>query len=82
MKKFIEAVGLIILLQGVGGLIHEWTGWLRLWTLAQHIGFFGDRALFVSIVLIVTGFAIMIAPDAVGEKQDRGGEKRGGAGEK
>lgn len=68
MKKFIEAAGFIILLQGVGGLIHEWTGWLRLWTLAQHIEFFGDRALFVSIVLIVTGFAVMIAPDAAGKK--------------
>ncbi|MFD3885486.1 hypothetical protein [Streptomyces microflavus] len=68
MKKFIEAAGCIIMLQGVGGLVHEWTGWLRLWTLAQHIEFFGDRALFVSIVLIVTGFAVMIAPDAVGKK--------------
>ncbi|MCX4656140.1 hypothetical protein OG249_30105 [Streptomyces microflavus] len=68
MKKFIEAAGFIIMLQGVGGLVHEWTGWLRLWTLAQHIEFFGDRALFVSIVLIVTGFAVMIAPDAVGKR--------------
>ncbi|MFD3410444.1 hypothetical protein [Streptomyces cyaneofuscatus] len=68
MKRFIEAVGFIILLQGLGGLVHEWTGWLRLWTPAQHIDFFGDRALFVSIVLIVTGFAIMIAPDAVTKK--------------
>ncbi|MEE1731348.1 hypothetical protein ACIPM5_14180 [Streptomyces microflavus] len=68
MKKFIEAAGFIIMLQGVGGLVHEWTGWLRLWTLAQHIEFFGDHALFVSIVLIVTGFAVMIAPDAVGKK--------------
>ncbi|MER6636675.1 hypothetical protein ACFXAY_05780 [Streptomyces microflavus] len=68
MKKFIEAAGFIIMLQGVGGLVHEWTGWLRLWTLAQHIEFFGDRTLFVSIVLIVTGFAVMIAPDAVGKK--------------
>lgn len=30
--------------------------------------FFGDRALFVSVVPIVTGFAIMIAPDAVRKK--------------
>ncbi|POG47878.1 hypothetical protein BV881_09135 [Streptomyces sp. ZL-24] len=68
MKKLIEAVGLIILLQGIGGLVYEWTGWLRLWTLARHMAFFGDRALFVSIVLIVAGFAIMIAPDAVRKK--------------
>ncbi|AXI74828.1 hypothetical protein ACFWGE_09215 [Streptomyces bacillaris] len=68
MKKLIEAVGFIILLQGIGGLVYEWTGWLRLWTPARHMDFFGDRALFVSIVLIVTGFAIMIAPDAVRKK--------------
>ncbi|MGW3438992.1 hypothetical protein ACWDB3_17600 [Streptomyces bacillaris] len=68
MKKLIEAVGLIILLQGVGGLVHEWTGRLRLWTLARHMDLFGDRALFVSVVLIVTGFAIMIAPGAVRKK--------------
>ncbi|MEU3264234.1 hypothetical protein [Streptomyces bacillaris] len=68
MKKLIEAVGLIILLQGIGGLVYEWTGWLRLWTPARHMDFFGDRALFVSIVLTVAGFAIMIAPDAVRKK--------------
>ncbi|WP_411081315.1 hypothetical protein [Streptomyces sp. cmx-18-6] len=65
MKKFIETVGLIIFLQGLGGLVYEWTGWLRPWTLARHIDFFGDRALFVSIVLVVTGIAVMVAPDTL-----------------
>ncbi|MFE8916777.1 hypothetical protein [Streptomyces globisporus] len=65
MKKIVETIGFLVFVQGVGGLLYEWTGWFRLWTLVRHVGFLGDRLLFVSIVLIVAGAAVMIAADSI-----------------
>ncbi|MFH9611174.1 hypothetical protein [Streptomyces sp. NPDC017448] len=50
---------------GAGGLLYEWTGWFRFWTVVRHVDFLGDRMLFVDIVLIVAGAAVMVAADAV-----------------
>ncbi|MEI7032576.1 hypothetical protein [Streptomyces pratensis] len=65
MKSSVETIGFLVFLQGVGGLLYEWTGWFRLWTVVRHVGFLSDRGLFVHIVLLVTGVAVMIAADAV-----------------
>ncbi|MFE7335805.1 hypothetical protein [Streptomyces griseus] len=65
MKKIVETVGFLVFAQGVGGLLYEWTGWFRLWTVVRHIDFLGDRMLFVNIVLVVTGVAVMIAADSI-----------------
>ncbi|PCG86606.1 hypothetical protein CIB93_07725 [Streptomyces sp. WZ.A104] len=65
MKKIVETIGFLVFIQGVGGLVFEWTGWFRLWTVVRHIDFLSDRGLFVNIVLIVTGAAVMIAADAI-----------------
>ncbi|MFF2599814.1 hypothetical protein ACFVVB_12085 [Streptomyces californicus] len=65
MKKIVETIGFLVFLQGVGGLLYEWTGWFRLWTLVRRIDFLSDRMLFVNIVLIVAGAAVMIAADAI-----------------
>ncbi|MFD7746532.1 hypothetical protein ACFV2V_01125 [Streptomyces sp. NPDC059698] len=65
MKKIIETTGFLVLLQGAGGLLYEWTGWFRFWTVVRHVDFLGDRMLFVNIVLIVAGAAVMVAADAV-----------------
>lgn len=65
MKKIVETIGFLVLAQGAGGLLYEWTGWFRLWTVVRRIDFLSDRGLFVNIVLIVAGAAIMIAPDAI-----------------
>ncbi|MCC8482059.1 hypothetical protein C6W96_30305 [Streptomyces sp. CS149] len=65
MKKIVETIGFLVFIQGVGGLLYEWTGWFRFWTLVRHIDFLSDRMLFVNIVLVVAGAAVMIAADAI-----------------
>ncbi|MFJ5737216.1 hypothetical protein [Streptomyces microflavus] len=65
MKKIVETIGFLVFIQGVGGLLFEWTGWFRLWTVVRHIDFLGDRGIFVNIVLVVTGVAVMVAADAI-----------------
>ncbi|MFE9376786.1 hypothetical protein [Streptomyces sp. NPDC006855] len=65
MKNIVETIGFLVFVQGVGGLLHEWTGWFRFWALVRHIDFLGDRLVFVSIVLIVAGAAVMIAADSI-----------------
>ncbi|MER7697894.1 hypothetical protein [Streptomyces sp. NPDC096095] len=65
MKKIVETIGFLVFIQGVGGLLYEWTGWFRLWTVVRRIDFLSEHGLFVSIVLIVTGAAVMIAADAI-----------------
>lgn len=65
MKRFVEAAGFIVFVQGAAGLLYEWTGWFRLWTVVAGPEFLRDHGLFVSIVLVVTGGALMIAADSV-----------------
>ncbi|MEW2066795.1 hypothetical protein [Streptomyces sp. NPDC007346] len=65
MKKIVETIGFLVFIQGVGGLLYEWTGWFRLGTLVRHIDFLSDHSLFVNIVLVVTGVAVMVAADAI-----------------
>lgn len=65
MKKIVETIGFLVFIQGAGGLLYEWTGWFRFWTLVRHVDFLSDRTLFVNIVLIVVGAAVMIAADSI-----------------
>ncbi|MEU3706884.1 hypothetical protein AB0E82_31850 [Streptomyces anulatus] len=65
MKKIVETIGFLVFAQGAGGLLYEWTGWFRLWTVVRRIDFLSDRGLFVNIVLIVAGVAVMIAADSI-----------------
>ncbi|MFE7749087.1 hypothetical protein [Streptomyces sp. NPDC057428] len=65
MKKFVETVGFIVFVQGAAGLLYEWTGWFRLWGLVARFGFLDDYGIFVSIALVVTGAAVMIAADSI-----------------
>ncbi|MEU0303056.1 hypothetical protein ABZ252_26885 [Streptomyces sp. NPDC006175] len=65
MKKFVESVGFIVFAQGAAGLLYEWTGWFRLWAVVAKLDFLDDYGLFVNIVLVVTGGAVMIAADSI-----------------
>lgn len=65
MKKIVETFGFIVFAQGAAGLLYEWTGWFRLWTVVRRLDFLQDHGLFVNIVLVVTGGAVMIAADAI-----------------
>ncbi|MFF9688402.1 hypothetical protein [Streptomyces sp. NPDC014623] len=65
MKRFVETAGFIVFVQGAAGLLYEWTGWFRLWTVVAGLEFLRDHGLLVSIVLVVAGGALMIAADSV-----------------
>lgn len=65
MKKLVETIGFIVFAQGAAGLLHEWTGWFRLWAVVARLDFLDDYGLFVNIVLVVTGGAVMIAADSI-----------------
>ncbi|MFB8029190.1 hypothetical protein ACFQ6U_15790 [Streptomyces sp. NPDC056465] len=65
MKTFVETAGFLVCVQGVAGLLYEWTGWFRLWAVVARLGFLEGYGLFVSIVLVVTGGAMMIASDSL-----------------
>ncbi|MFI8437816.1 hypothetical protein ACIGJO_29525 [Streptomyces sp. NPDC079020] len=65
MKKIVESIGFLVLAQGAAGLLHEWTGWFWLWTLVRRLDFMSEYGVFVNIVLVVTGAAVMIAADSI-----------------
>ncbi|MFF1924813.1 hypothetical protein ACFVW8_30130 [Streptomyces sp. NPDC058221] len=67
MKKICETVGFLVFVQGVAGLLHEWIDWFSFFSLVPRLPFIRDYSLFVSIVLVVTGAAVMIASDSVKE---------------
>ncbi|MFE4693956.1 hypothetical protein ACFRH6_28415 [Streptomyces sp. NPDC056749] len=65
MKKFLETAGFLVFVQGLAGLLYEWTGWFRLWAVVARLDVLDGFGLHVSIVLVVTGGAVMIASDSV-----------------
>ncbi|MEU1468244.1 hypothetical protein ABZ434_08470 [Streptomyces sp. NPDC005761] len=67
MKKLCETVGFLVFVQGAAGLLHEWLDWFRFFSVVRRLPFIGDYSLFVCIVLVVTGAAVMIASDSIKE---------------
>ncbi|MGW2862018.1 hypothetical protein [Streptomyces sp. SDr-06] len=63
MRRFLEVTGGLLLVQGVGGLLHEWTGWFGLWTLVHRPDALAGHEVFASIVLAAAGVAVLIASE-------------------
>ncbi|MFD7013748.1 hypothetical protein [Streptomyces sp. NPDC059928] len=63
MRKFLEVAGVVLLVQGVGGLLHEWTGWFGLWTVVHRPDALAGHEIFASVVLAVAGVAVLIAAE-------------------
>ncbi|MEV8526169.1 hypothetical protein AB0451_18695 [Streptomyces sp. NPDC052000] len=63
MRKFLEVAGVVLLVQGVGGLLHEWTGWFDLWTVVHRPNALAGHEIFASVVLAVAGVAVLIAAE-------------------
>ncbi|GAA1366384.1 hypothetical protein GCM10009612_50000 [Streptomyces beijiangensis] len=57
--------GVLLLIQGVGGLLHEAFDWFPLTGLVTRLGFLDGYEIFSDIVLTVTGLAVLIASDRV-----------------
>ncbi|CAL9388629.1 hypothetical protein [Streptomyces sp. NPDC090994] len=61
MKKVLELLGFLAVLQGTAGLLHEFTDW-RI-GLVRRIGFLDGYGIYVNVALLVLGFALCAAAD-------------------
>jgi hypothetical protein len=62
MKQVLEILGFIALVQGVLGVVHEFTDWHL--GVVQRLGFLDGYELYASIVLIVLGCALFAAAES------------------
>ncbi|MFF8378782.1 hypothetical protein ACF07V_21940 [Streptomyces sp. NPDC015661] len=63
MKKFLEGLGVLLLVAGVAGVIRELTGgWFPFMgltrILTENVGFLEGRELFANVVIAVVGLAL------------------------
>lgn len=62
MRKWLEVVGCIALLQGVPGLLHEFTHWHV--GLVQRLGILDGYEVYASVTLVVVAFALFAAAES------------------
>jgi hypothetical protein len=62
MKKVLEVLGFIALVQGVLGLVHEWVHWDV--GLVQRLGFLDGYEIYASVALVVLAFALFAAAES------------------
>ncbi|MEU1252747.1 hypothetical protein ACWHLZ_01510 [Streptomyces chartreusis] len=62
MKQLLEVLGFIALVQGVAGLVHEFTDWK--WGLVQRVGFLDGLEIYASVALLVLAFALFAAAES------------------
>jgi hypothetical protein len=67
MKKFLGFAAFVFILQGAGALLHGLTGghFNLPMALLHRTGVLGDYGIYAGILLIVLGFAVGAASDAV-----------------
>ncbi|MFI5684360.1 hypothetical protein [Streptomyces sp. NPDC051636] len=64
MKQVLELIGFLALVQGVLGLVHEFTHWHV--GLVQRLGFLDGYEIYVSVALVVLAFALFAAAESRG----------------
>ncbi|WP_432192274.1 hypothetical protein [Streptomyces sp. bgisy027] len=62
MKQLLEVLGFIALVQGIAGLVHEFTDWK--WGLVQRVGFLDGYEIYASVALLVLAFALFAAAES------------------
>ncbi|MFF3846437.1 hypothetical protein [Streptomyces sp. NPDC002328] len=62
MRKLLEVLGFIALLQGVAGLVHEFTDWN--WGLVHRFGVLDGYEVYASVALLVFAFALFGVAEA------------------
>ncbi|UXY30807.1 hypothetical protein [Streptomyces sp. HUAS TT20] len=62
MKKLLEVTGFLALMQGVLGLVHEFTHWGV--GLVQKVGFLDGYEVYASLALVVLAFALFAAAES------------------
>jgi hypothetical protein len=64
MKKLLEFLGFVAVLQGVMGLVHEFTEWNV--GLVRRIGFLDGYEVYASVALLALGGALFAAAESRG----------------
>ncbi|WP_030940591.1 hypothetical protein [Streptomyces sp. NRRL S-646] len=62
MKQLLELLGFIALVQGVLGLVHEFTDWHV--GLVQRLGLLDGYGVYTSVALLVLAFALFAAAES------------------
>ncbi|MEV0641239.1 hypothetical protein AB0I77_41215 [Streptomyces sp. NPDC050619] len=62
MKQLLEFLGLLALVQGGMGLLHEFTDWHV--GLVQRVGFLDGYEIYVSVALVVLAIALFAAAES------------------
>ncbi|GHG88028.1 hypothetical protein [Streptomyces lanatus] len=62
MKQLLEILGFIAFVQGVAGLVHEFTDWD--WGLVQAIDFLDGYEIYASVALLVLAVALFAAAES------------------
>ncbi|MER5506609.1 hypothetical protein ABT052_14950 [Streptomyces sp. NPDC002766] len=62
MKQLLEVLGFVALVQGVLGLVHEFTRWHV--GLVQRVGFLDRYGVYASVALVVLAFALFAATES------------------
>lgn len=66
MKRLVEFVGAIAVIQGAGGLLHTATGRLG-WGFVQRVRVFDGYETYASVALVVLGIALVAAAGRGGD---------------
>lgn len=61
MKQTLEVLGFLAVVQGLAGLVSEFTDWH--WGVVQRIGFLDGYELYASLALLVLGGALFAAAE-------------------
>ncbi|CAL9390444.1 hypothetical protein [Streptomyces sp. Tu 3180] len=64
MKQLLGFLGFIAVVQGVAGLVTEFSGWH--WGLVQRIGLLDGYEVYASVSLLVLGVALFAAAESRG----------------
>ncbi|UNO39403.1 hypothetical protein [Streptomyces sp. MST-110588] len=64
VKSLLRIISFVLVVGGIGGLLHEWFGWVRLFGFLHHLVADGYEV-YSYIVMIVLGVAVGAAGNAV-----------------
>jgi hypothetical protein len=65
MRKACELVGSVLLVLGLGGLVHHFIGWFGKWAVVRYVPFLDGYELYANAALAVVGFLMVaVAEDA------------------
>ncbi|PKW10882.1 hypothetical protein SAMN05428944_1916 [Streptomyces sp. 1222.5] len=65
MKQSLELLGFLALVQGVLGLVHEFTHW-HVGLVQRWLGFLDGYEVYASVALVVLAFALFAAAESRG----------------